>query len=296
MRFTKMHGAGNDYVLLDAREMEGDWSALAIAMCDRHTGVGSDGILLVLPSESADVRMRMFNPDGSEAEMCGNGIRCLAKYVLDRGIIDIGEGLLRVETLAGLKVVQASWSDGKVTRARVGMGEPELSPERIPVALSEDMSGGPVLDFPIDIDGVTLELTFVSMGNPHAVAFINTPVKDFPLHRIGPLVEHHIIFPNQVNFSIVNVDDQSHLTARVWERGAGETLACGTGACAIAVASRLHEFTGSDVDIMLPGGTLGIALDGNDHVWLEGPAEEVFEGEWRESLREKPAVRRCANP
>ncbi|MBI2855744.1 MAG: diaminopimelate epimerase [Chloroflexi bacterium] len=281
MRFTKMHGAGNDYVLLDARNIQADWHGLARDMCDRHMGIGSDGILLVMPSESADVRMRMFNPDGSEAEMCGNGIRCLAKYVLERGIAKVGEQPLRVETMAGLKVVEPCWSDGKVVRARVGMGEPELRPDKVPVALPEGLIQIPVLDYPLSVEDVDLKLTFVSMGNPHAIAFIDTPVKEFPLHSIGPLVEHHAIFPNQVNFSVVNTNGHDRITARVWERGVGETLACGTGACAIAVASRLHDLTGDSVDITLPGGTLGISLDSKGQVWLEGPAEEVFQGEWR---------------
>ncbi len=275
-----MHGAGNDYVLMDARDLEEDWATLARAMCDRHMGVGADGVLLVLPSDEANVRMRMLNPDGSEAEMCGNGIRCLAKYVLEREIAENGKDPLSVETLNGVRLIEPLWSGGLVERARVAMGAPELRPERVPVAVSDDMSGGPVLDFPLDVDGHLLNLTFVSMGNPHAVAFIDTLVADFPLARIGPQVEHHRIFPKKVNFSIVNVRDSGAVVARVWERGAGETLACGTGACAIAVAARLHGFTGEDVDITLPGGTLSISWDGSGEVYMEGPAEEVFEGVW----------------
>ena len=280
MRFTKMHGAGNDYVLVDARQLEHDWPTLARATCDRHMGVGADGVLLVLPSDCADVRMRMLNPDGSEAEMCGNGIRCLAKYVLEREIAEAGADGLRVETLTGVRLIEPTWHGGRVERARVAMGEPELRPERVPVVVSDDLAGGPALDYPLDVDGVLLNLTFVSMGNPHAVAFIDTPVADFPLDRIGPQVERHRIFPNKVNFSIVNVRSTGGVVARVWERGAGETLACGTGACAIAVAARLHGFTGEDVDITLPGGALTISWDGEGQVYLEGPATEVFEGDW----------------
>ena len=280
MRFTKMHGAGNDYVLLDARDMEADWPALAKSLCDRHMGVGADGLLLVMPSASADVRMRMYNPDGSEAEMCGNGIRCLAKYVLERDIVDRSKSPINIETMTGIRVLEPIWHDGKVDRARVSMGEPELRSERVPVSLSEDLAGGPVLDYPIDVDGTVLDLTFVSMGNPHAVAFIESPVSRFPLHRIGPEVERHAIFPNRVNFSIVNVKEGRWVVARTWERGAGETLACGTGACAIAVASRLHGYTGDEVDITLPGGILTISWDGVGQVYLEGPVVEVFEGEW----------------
>ena len=281
MKFTKMHGAGNDYVVIDARGVEADWHGLARDMCHRRFGVGSDGLLLVLPSDCADVRMRMFNPDGSEAEMCGNGIRCLVKFALERGVVSQGDGPLNVETPAGIRRLEPSWNGSSVSSSRVDMGEPELRPERIPVALTEDMAGGPVMDFPLSVDDVDLNLTFVSMGNPHAVAFIDTPVERFPLHRIGPQVESHSLFPNKVNFSIVNVKEEGKLSARVWERGAGETMACGTGACAIAVASRLQGFTGNEVDITLPGGVLSISWDANGPVFMEGPAADVFDGEWR---------------
>jgi diaminopimelate epimerase len=222
----------------------------------------------------------MFNPDGSEAEMCGNGIRCLAKYVLDRGIVQMEKATLDVETMTGTRALEPIWHDGSLSRARVAMGEPELRSEKIPVALSEDIAGGPVLDFPLEVGGMELKLTFVSMGNPHTIAFVDTPVSKFPLHRIGPQVESHAIFPNNVNFSVVNLKKDRWTEARVWERGVGETLACGTGACAIAVASRLHGLIGDEVDITLPGGILTVSWDGIGQVYLEGPAEEVFEGEW----------------
>ena len=280
MRFTKMHGAGNDYVLMDARNLETDWAELARSMCDRHRGVGADGVLLVMSSSEADVRMRMLNPDGSEAEMCGNGIRCLAKYVLEREIAEVGKDALSVETMTGVRHIEPLWSGVRVERARVAMGEPELRPELVPVSLSEDMSGGPVLDYPLDVGGMLLNLTFVSMGNPHAVAFIDSPVGELPLERIGPQVENHRMFPNKVNLSVVNVRSGGGVVARVWERGAGETLACGTGACAIAVAARLHGYISEDVDITLPGGALTVSWDGVGQVYLEGPVEEVFEGVW----------------
>ena len=281
MKFTKMHGAGNDYVVIDARGLDADWHSLAKDMCHRRFGVGSDGLLLALPSDCADVRMRMFNPDGSEAEMCGNGIRCLVKFALERGIVSQGQAALDVETMAGIRRLEPFWSGSSVTSARVDMGEPELRPERVPVAVTEDMAGGPVLDFPLSVDDVDLQLTFVSMGNPHAVAFIDTPVERFPLHRIGPQVEVNGLFPNKVNFSIVNVKEEGRLSARVWERGAGETMACGTGACAIAVASRMQGYSGNDVDITLPGGVLNISWNGEGPVFMEGPAADVFDGEWR---------------
>ena len=212
--------------------------------------------------------------------MCGNGIRCLAKYVLERGIVDREKRPLMVETMVGVRPLVPTWRDGKVVRALVAMGEAGLDPGAIQVSLPEGVAKGPVMDYPMTVDGLDLKLTFVSMGNPHAVAFVATPVGEFPLHIIGPQIEHHSIFPNHVNFSIVNVGDRSGLSARVWERGAGETLACGTGACAIAVASRLHGYSGDDVDITLPGGVLGVVLDDLGGVHLEGPVEEVFEGEW----------------
>jgi diaminopimelate epimerase len=213
--------------------------------------------------------------------MCGNGIRCLAKYVLERGIVEREKSPLNVETMMGVRALKPIWQDGRVSRARVAMGEPELHSERVPVALPDNMAGGPVLDFPLKVGDVDLKLTFVSMGNPHAVAFIETPVNSFPLHSIGPQVEHHAMFPKRVNFSIVKVDGWNCLSARVWGRGVGETMACGTGACAIAVASKLHGYSGSDVDITLPGGSLMVSWDGVGQVYLEGSAEEVFEGDWR---------------
>ena len=276
-----MHGTGNDYVLLDASGVEADWSELAKSMCDRHTGIGADGILLVLPSDKADVRMRMLNPDGSEAEMCGNGIRCLAKYALEHNIIENVRDILTIDTMAGVRSLEPIWHEEKVESVRVSMGKPELRSEKVPVRLPEGITDGPVLNFPLKIDGTSLELTFVSMGNPHAVAFIDSPVSEFPLHSIGPAVEHNEIFPNRVNFSIVNASRNEHrVSARVWERGAGETMACGTGACAIAVAMRLQGYKHKDVDITLPGGVVTVSWDGVNQVYLEGAATEVFEGEW----------------
>ena len=196
-----MHGTSNDYVVIDAREISDDWHQLARAMCDRHTGIGADGILLVSSSSSAQIKMRMFNPDGSEAEMCGNGIRCLAKYVLDRGVCGTENGLLTVETLSGIKTIQPTWYGDKVTQARVDMGYAELNPSKIPVDIADGTT--PTLDYSLKIGEFDLNLAFVSMGNPHAVAFIDTPVDDFPLHEIGPVVENHQIFPQRVNFSIV---------------------------------------------------------------------------------------------
>ena len=282
MKFTKMHGAGNDYVYVDARSQEQDWPELARRMSDRHFGVGSDGLILIKDSDVADLKMSMYNADGSEAEMCGNGIRCFVKYAVDRTIVSSSNGSVSVETLAGIRNITPISEYGTVTGARVSMGAPILIPDEVPVKLDAagEYGSGPVLEYPFEMDGYDLPLSFVSMGNPHAVTFIDTPVAEFPLLTVGPKVENHSIFPRKVNFEIVNVDNPTHLTARVWERGSGETLACGTGACGIAVASILGGHTDNTVSITLPGGTLKVDWDGQGEVYLEGPAEEVFSGEW----------------
>ena len=282
MKFTKMHGAGNDYVYVDARSQEQDWPELARRMSDRHFGVGSDGLILIKGSDVADLKMSMYNADGSEAEMCGNGIRCFVKYAVDRTIVSSSNGSVSVETLAGIRNITPISEYGTVTGARVSMGAPILTPDEVPVSLDAagEYGSGPVLEYPFEMDGYDLPLSFVSMGNPHAVTFIDTPVVEFPLLTVGPKVENHSIFPRRVNFEIVNVDNPTHLTARVWERGSGETLACGTGACGIAVASILGGHTDNTVSITLPGGTLKVDWDGQGEVYLEGPAEEVFSGEW----------------
>ena len=274
-----MQGAGNDYLYIDARYIEKDWERLAIDMSNRHFGVGSDGIILIQSSSIADLKMRMFNADGSEGEMCGNGIRCFAKYSLDKGIIPNTEGNLQVETLAGIRDIVPIREDGIVIAARVSMGKPIFDPDDVPVVVDMD-SKSPVINYPVSINDRNFEMSFVSMGNPHAVTFIDQSVLDFPLHSIGPVVEHHEMFPRRVNFEIVNIIDENNLIARVWERGSGETLACGTGACGIAVISRLLGHTSDRVNITLPGGILTIEWDGIGEVFLEGPAEEVFSGDW----------------
>ena len=285
MKFTKMHGAGNDYLYIDARDHDDfstDWSQLSRSMSDRHFGVGSDGIILIEDSGIADLKMRMFNADGSESEMCGNGIRCFAKYAIDRGLATPGADGIEVETLAGIRTVVPIYDGYRITGARVAMGEPLLEPGDVPVIL-DPASGypkGPVTGYPLAVDSLELSLSFVSMGNPHAITFIDQPVGGFPLHTIGPMVEHHSIFPNRVNFETVNITGPGAMTARVWERGSGETMACGTGACAIAVAARLLGIADGRVDITLPGGTLSIDWDGEGEVYLEGPAEEIFSGKW----------------
>ena len=277
MKFTKMHGTGNDFVLLDGRLEKQDWNTLAVAMCDRHFGIGGDGILVVQDSKRADYQMRMFNPDGSESEMCGNGIRCFTKYLFDNSFVSKNGDHSRIETLAGIRRVTYTRGKDGIDRVRVGMGEPILRPQDVPVAAK---GKGPILDHPLTVDGHLVKVTCVSMGNPHAVAFLEQPVKEWPLETIGPLVEHDKFFPRRVNFEIVNVKDRSHVDARVWERGAGLTLACGTGACAVAVAAHLQNLVDDKVDVTLPGGTLQLEWDGSGEVWLEGAAETVFEGTW----------------
>ena len=283
MKFTKMHGAGNDYIYIDAREMDEDWPGLCRAMSDRHFGIGSDGLILILNSDVADLKMQMFNADGSEGEMCGNGIRCFAKYAIEHGIVAPTDAGMTVDTLAGIRTVVPRYSGNSVSGARVAMGVPKFNAADIPVDLDPAMHQslrGPIIKYAIHPGDFRLFLTMVSMGNPHAVTILDQPVGEFPLHNIGPLVERHPMFPQRTNFEIVNVEDEHHLTARVWERGSGETMACGTGACGIAVASRLMGYTGDKVDIRLPGGTLTIEWDGEGEVYMEGPAEEVFIGEW----------------
>jgi len=278
MRFVKMHGIGNDFVLLRAQGDEQDWSRLARAMCDRHYGIGADGLILVLPSSRADVGMRMFNPDGSEAEMCGNGLRCVVKYAVDEGLARPRDGRIDVETAVGVLSAQVFGEKGAVERVRVSMGVPRFAPREIPVLVEAEP---PLKDLPLDIEGQRLAVTCVSMGNPHAVHFVERPVAEFPLESIGPKVEHHPLFPQRVNFEVVRVLGRERMEARVWERGAGITLACGSGACAAVVAAHVHGLVGERVDITLPGGMLVVEWDGVGECYLAGPAEFVFEGEWR---------------
>jgi diaminopimelate epimerase len=277
MRFVKMQGAGNDFVLLEAQGDERDWPRLAQVMCDRHFGVGADGLILALPSAQADVRMRMFNPDGSEAEMCGNGLRCIVKYVVEGGLARARDGRIGVETLAGVLAAQ-TFGDGRtVERVRVSMGVPRFAPAEVPVLVEAEP---PIVDLPLEVGGHALRLTCVSMGNPHAVHFLADPVAAFPLEEIGPLVENHPLFPQRVNFEVAQVLGRDRIEARVWERGVGATLACGSGACATIVAARVQGLVGERVDITLPGGTLAVEWDGRGEVYLTGPAERVFAGEW----------------
>ncbi len=277
MRFTKMHGAGNDYLYVDGRVQERNWPALSAAMSDRHTGVGSDGLIVLMPSDAAELRMAMFNADGSEGKMCGNGIRCLVAFAMDRGMVPKDRERVHVETLSGMRWVEPVWDNGRFGAAVVGMGEPILNAEDVPVVASGHET---VLDYPLRVDGQDFRISCVSMGNPHAVAFLDRPVADVRLHEIGPVVENHPMFPEQVNFEIAQVVDDGRIEARVWERGSGLTMACGTGACAVAVVARIQSRTGDRVAVALPGGDLTITWPGSGEVVMEGPVATVFEGEW----------------
>lgn len=284
MDFTKLQGAANDFVLIEAEGRDEDWSRLAIAICDRHRGVGADSLLLLLPSEKADFRMRVFDADGSEAETCGNGIRCVARYALEKGRVDQNRAEIRVETLAGISRIEKITSGGRITGFRANMGQPRFEAAEIPV--DEEQGRGGIVDikemlcYQVEINGIGLTLHLVSMGNPHAVHFCQQPVSEFPLEKIGPKVERLPIFPRRANFEIARLTGKNRLEARVWERGVGETLACGTGACAVAVAARTLGYAGKEVDVSLPGGVLNATWNGSGEVILGGPAEVVFEGRW----------------
>lgn len=283
MKFTKMHGCGNDYVYVDCiKEVIPDIAATAVRVSDRHFGIGSDGLILIKSSEVADFEMDMYNADGSRGKMCGNGIRCVAKYVYDHGLTNKTE--ITVDTQAGIKTLQLTVCDGKVSKVRVDMGEPVLIPQEIPVKASvlgwADDRREAIVAQPFTVANRSYDITCVSMGNPHCITFIDEDVRSFPLEAIGSLFEKHELFPEGVNTEFVNIIDKEHLRMRVWERGSGETLACGTGACAVAVASYLNGFTGRKVDVELMGGHLEIVYDAaTNHVFMTGPATEVFSGE-----------------
>lgn len=274
MKFTKMQGLGNDYVYVDCTRQElPDPEKTARIVSDRHFGIGSDGLILICPSDKADFEMRMYNADGSRGEMCGNGIRCVAKYVYDYGLTD--QTSISVETLGGIKYLDLTVEHGKVSLVKVDMGTPILESSRIPVAAS----GTRVVDEPLEVEGKVYHMTCVSMGNPHAVIFMDD-VAGLDLEKIGPSFENHERFPNRVNTEFVKVLDQNTVEMRVWERGSGETLACGTGACAVAVASILNGYTEDQVTVRLLGGDLEIFWDrAEDKVYMTGPAKVVFDGE-----------------
>lgn len=274
LQFTKMQGLGNDYVYVDCtkKKLE-NASEVAVKVSDRHFGIGSDGLILINASSVADFEMEMYNADGSRGEMCGNGIRCVAKYVYDYGLTD--QTHISVETLGGIKYLDFTVEEGRVRQVRVDMGRPMLCPAEIPVIAN----GESVIDMPIEVDGTEYRMTAVGMGNPHTVVFVED-VDGLEIEQIGPKFEHHPCFPNRVNTEFVKVLDRNTVKMRVWERGSGETLACGTGACAVAVACILNGLTENKVIVQLLGGDLLIEWDREaDKVYMTGPAEVVFDGE-----------------
>lgn len=274
INFTKMHGIGNDYIYIDCfKEKVDNPEYLAKIMSPRRTSVGSDGVILICPSDVADAKMRMFNLDGSEGKMCGNGIRCVGKYIYDNGIAK--KETLTVETLSGIKTLRVDAENGKAVRLTVDMGEPVLKPENIPVRYE----GERMVDAPINIDGSEYRITAVSMGNPHAVVFCDE-VQSLPLEKIGPKFEFNPIFPEQVNTEFIRVIDRKNLEMRVWERGSGETFACGTGACAAAVAAVLNGYCdkGSEISVHLKCGVLTITYADDSHIYMKGAAEKVYDG------------------
>ena len=275
MRFTKMHGLGNDYVYINCfEEKVENPSELSIKMSNRHFGIGSDGIILIMSSNNADFRMRMFNSDGSEAEMCGNGIRCVGKYVYDNKMTD--KRVIKVETLGGIKTLDLIIENDKVSLVKVDMGEPILESKKVPVTHNKER----VIGEEFSIEGEKYIFTCVSMGNPHAITYLSD-VKKLLIGDIGPKIENHKLFPKRINAEFVRVISRDRLEMRVWERGAGETLACGTAACAVLVASVLNGVSNRNVTIELLGGELEIEWNKIDnHVYMTGPATKVFEGVW----------------
>ena len=274
MKFTKMHGIGNDYVYVNCfEESVKNPAEVSKFVSDRHFGIGSDGLILISPSAIADFRMNIYNADGSQAEMCGNGIRCVAKYVYDYGLTDKTE--ISVETLAGIKYLRLQVENGKVANVEVNMGAPILEPKEIPVAVEES----PVVNVPVEVKGKIYHMTCVSMGNPHAIIFMKN-VKDLDIAAIGPYFENHTVFPKRTNTEFVEVLDRNTVNMRVWERGSDETLACGTGACATTVACILNDKTENEVTVHLLGGDLKIRWDREaNQVYMTGPAIVVFDGE-----------------
>lgn len=275
MEFTKMHGLGNDFILFSGREVPPAIERLAITLCDRHFGIGADGVVFILPSEEADVRMRIFNPDGSEAENCGNAIRCVGKYVYDRGLLAKTE--ISVETLAGIQHLILHPRDGKVEQVTVNMGPPILEGRRIPTLIDAEKVCGQ----PIRVGDSSLSFTAVSMGNPHAIFFVED-AEHYPVAEIGPAVERHPLFPQRTNAEFVTVKNRKEMVMRVWERGAGQTLACGTGACATLVGGVLNGLVDREATVHLAGGDLLIRWDEKSgDLFMTGPAAFVFEGVWK---------------
>ncbi len=283
MKFVKMQGAGNDFVVIRTRYENRNWSKIAIEICNRNYGAGADGLLLLLPSTVADFKMRILNADGSESRACGNGMRCLVKYFLDEAADDRKNTEVTIETIAGVRKARIHRRQGRVTEIQASMGEPRVGHNGESVVLNENSN---IFDITNDmnrivkIDGKDLLLHLIAIGNPHAVHFTIDDISEYPLKKIGPKVEMHRLFPDETNYEIVRIINRREVEARVWERGVGETLACGSGACAITVAGRLLGLLDSKVDVKLPGGTLTVEWKGQGEVYLSGPAVTVYHGKW----------------
>lgn len=284
MKFTKMQGAGNDFVVIETRNVRRDWSKLAIEMCNRHYGVGADGLLLLLPSKVADFKMRLFNADGSESKACGNGMRCLVKLYLDEHPDGEKYCEVTIETLAGIRKARVHRRQGRITEIQASMGQPRIGHNGTPAKVVcddgklDEIVG--TMNRTIKVNGRELLLSLVTIGNPHAVHFYRDSIANYPLASVGSQVEQHRLFPDETNFEIVRIINSKEVEARVWERGCGETFACGTGACAITIAGKLLGYLDSKVEVRLPGGILTVEWDGKGEVYLGGPAGTVFNGNW----------------
>ena len=275
IQFTKMHGAGNDYVFIDGRNSTLNWSSLAVSISNRHFGVGSDGLIVAFDSSEADIRMQMYNLDGSEGKMCGNGIRCFVSFGVSIGLLNRDSVSFSVETASGTLEVTPIWKNDQMVAASVNMGQPRFLSSEVPFVLE----GYDALeDYDLEIDDQHFAVSALSMGNPHAVSILDTPISDVDLAHLGPKIENHPLFPEQVNFEIVNILSRDLITLRVWERGSGQTLACGTGACAAAVIAVKKGLVNNSVTVQLPGGKLKIHWEEGSHVTMQGPIATVFNG------------------
>ena len=275
IQFTKMHGAGNDYVFIDGRNSTLNWSSLAISISDRHFGVGADGLIVAFDSKDADIRMQMYNLDGSEGMMCGNGIRCFVAFGVNIGLLNRDSASFSVETASGILEVTPIWENDQMVAASVNMGLPKFLSSEVPFILEGYQS---LEDYDLEIEDQHFAVSALSMGNPHAVTILDTPISGFDLAHIGPQIENHPMFPQQVNFEIINILNRDLISLRVWERGSGQTLACGTGACAAAVIAIKKGLVNSKVTVKLPGGNLEIQWENDSYVYMKGPIKTVFQG------------------
>jgi diaminopimelate epimerase len=281
VEFTKMQGAGNDFILVEAGRTDIDWKTMSKVMCDRHYGIGADGLLLLMPSDIADFKMRVFNADGSESEICGNGLRCMVRYYLSSINTSKKGDIIRVEAAVGIREAREVYINGGVFEIQTGTGKPVFDENNIPVQTGQcEFDIKQLLVCTTTVAGNNIRLNLVSMGNPHAVYFTDNPVVEFPLSDIGPEITGNGLFPKGINFEVARIMSRDTIEARVWERGVGETLACGSGACAVAVAAITHDYTGTKVNVRLPGGILKVEWDGQGEVYLSGPTETVYTGIW----------------